>query len=378
MKQSEKLIRHLASLADVTVDGDNPWDIQVHDQRFYDRVIHQGLLGLGESYMDGWWDCQKLDEFFYRVIKANLEQEVKADGRQLFSLFLTKLNLLKRILLNVQNRRRALKSAQSHYDLGNDLFRHMLGENLNVTCAYWKDADNLPDAQLAKLKLICEKLYLKPGMRVLDIGCGWGSFAKFAAENYGVSVVGVTISKEQIALGQELCKGLPIELRFQDYRDVSEQFDRVVSIGMFEHVGYKNYETYMQCAHRCLKDDGLFLLHTIGNNISTLTMNPWIEKYIFPNSLLPSAAQITKNSEGLFALEDWHNFGPDYEKTLLAWHENFNNAWPALSKNYDERFRRMWNYYLLSSAGSFRARYIQLWQVVFSKLGSVNSYVSTR
>jgi cyclopropane-fatty-acyl-phospholipid synthase len=181
-----------------------------------------------------------------------------------------------------------------------------------------------------------------------------------------------------VELGRERCKGLPVEIRLQDYREVNEPFDHIVSLGMIEHVGSKNYRTYMQTAHRCLKDDGIFLLHTIGSNRSVRTTDPWIEKYIFPNSQLPSIRQLALASEGLFVMEDWQNFGVHYDKTLMAWYQNFDAGWDELKSTYSERFYRMWTYYLLSCAGSFRARKNQLWQIVFSKQGISGGFVPPR
>ena len=241
-----------------------------------------------------------------------------------------------------------------------------------------RNAKNLNEAQEAKLDLICRKQKLGTGMSVLDIGCGWGSFAKYAAEKFHVSVVGITISKEQIKMSRELCKGHDIEIKLMDYRDLNEKYDRIVSIGMFEHVGYKNYRRFFKVVNRCLKNDGLFLLHTIGRKKTMTYTDPWIDKYIFPHSNLPSPSQITKAYEGIFKLEDWHNFGMDYDKTIMVWHKNFNKNWDKIKADYNDRFRRMWNYYLLTSAGSFRARKNQLWQIVFSKTESPSDYESIR
>lgn len=366
----EKFIKDILSSADIKIGGNGPWDIKVHNKNTYKRVLSQGSLGVGESYMDGWWDCDNLDQFFDKIFSAKVENKITA--RAALNSF------LKAKFLNLQTRERSLKVGEQHYDIGNDLYKAMLGKTMAYTCGYWKNAKDLDSAQEAKFDLICRKLRLKKGMKVLDIGCGWGSFAKYAAEKYGVEVVGVTISKEQVKLGKKLCKGLPVDIRFQDYRDVDEKFDAIVSIGMFEHVGYKNYRTYMEKASECLKDGGLFLLHTIGGNRSVKTTNPWVGKYIFPNSMLPSAEQISDSSEGLFVMEDWHNFGVDYDKTLMAWHKNFTDNWKQLKKKYNARFKRMWNFYLLSSAGNFRARKIQLWQIVFSKDGVRGGYKSIR
>lgn len=371
MSKAKEIVTKLAKLADIKIDGDSPWDIKVNDDRFYTRLLRESSLGLGESYMDSWWDCQQIDTMICQLIKAGLETKIKKNFKLLTYLLLSK-------LFNFQTKRRATIVGEKHYDTGNDLFSRMLDKNMNYTCGYWKDATNLDAAQDAKLDLTCKKLYLKPGMKILDIGCGWGAFARHAAKNYGAEVVGITISKEQVELGTKLSADLPIEIRFQDYRDVNEKFDRVVSLGMFEHVGYKNYRTYMHKVFDCLKDHGLFLLHTIGSNKSGVNADPWLNKYIFPNGMLPSVKQIAKAYEKLFVMEDWHNFGPDYDKTLQAWRTNFINAWDELKAKYSERFYRMWIYYLSCCAGVFRSRDIQLWQIILSKGGIPEGYASIR
>jgi cyclopropane-fatty-acyl-phospholipid synthase len=371
---SVSMARHRIAglLADIglRIDGSGPCDPQIHDAHFHHRVIAHGSLGLGESYMDGWWDAADLDGFLFRLLNAHLDEQVH--GIDDFWLW------LKSSLLNVQRGRRAFTIGERHYDLGNDLFEAMLGRRLVYSCGYWKDADNLDAAQEAKLDLVCRKLLLKPGMRVLDIGCGWGEALKLAAERYGATGVGITVSHEQAEYARALCKGLPIEIRVQDYRAVNERFDRVYSIGMFEHVGVKNYRTYFEVKRRCLADDGLALLHCIGNNVSTNRTDPWIAKYIFPNSMLPSAEQVAHAREGLFVIEDWHNFGADYDRTLMAWRANFDAAWPRLAQEYDERFRRMWRFYLSASAAVFRARRDQLWQIVLSPRGVPGGYRAPR
>jgi cyclopropane-fatty-acyl-phospholipid synthase len=358
-------------LAGINFEKENDLKMMIHDPRFYEKVMRYGSLGLGESYMDGWWDTEHIDQLIHSVLKANLESSFKPSFKQL-------LHLSKYFLLNRQSKRRALVVGKKHYDVGNDLFIKMLDKRMTYSCGYWKNAANLDQAQEAKLELICQKLYLKPGMKVLDIGCGWGSFAKYAAEKYQVQVVGITISQQQLALAKVLCEGLPITLRFQDYRDVNEKFDRIVSVGQMEHVGYKNYRSYMQMVHRCLERDGIFLLHTIGSNKSRKCVDPWVEKYIFPNGQIPSAEQLTKAANALFILEDWHNFGADYDKTLIAWHRNFVYHWDSLKQDYNGRFYRMWNYYLLACAGAFRNRDLQLWQIVFVKEGAPGGYASIR
>jgi len=371
MNAAKAFLCHLLAQAGLTVNGPNPWDPQVHDEAFYPRTLRQRSLGLGEAYLDGWWDCQQLDVFFHRLFGARLDEHVRIT-------FGLALKLLPAVLFNAQSRRRAFIVGQKHYDIGNDLYERMLDTRMTYTCGYWQGADTLDQAQTQKLDLVCRKLGLQAGQTVLDIGCGWGSFCRFAAENCGASAVGVTVSKKQVALGKQRCGGLAVELRLQDYRELQGRFDHVVSLGMFEHVGYKNYRTFFEVAHRCLKEDGLFLLHTIGANEATTGTDPWIDKYIFPNSTIPSVAQIGRAIEGLFVVEDWHNFGVDYDKTLMAWHANFERAWPQLQKTYGQRFGRMWRYFLLASAALFRSRKSQLWQVVLSKRGLPGGYRAPR
>ena len=356
--------------ADVLVDGPRPWDMRVHEPGVFPRLLRNGALALGETYMEGAWDCEALDQMLTRLLRAQLDEAVIG--------WADRWDALRARLFNRQRGGRAFEVGERHYDLGNDLYRAMLGARLVYSCAYWSEATELDAAQVAKLDLIARKLQLAPGMRVLDIGCGWGEALRHFAEHYGVSGVGLTISREQADFARERCAGFPVEIRVQDYHDVGGEFDRVFSVGMFEHVGVRNYRAYFETVHRCLRPHGLTLLHTIGTNRSTDRTDPWIERYIFPNSMLPSAAQITAASEGLFVHEDWHNFGADYDRTLQAWRRNIEAAWSRLPARYDERFRRMWRYYLHASMAAFRSRNAQLWQLVLSRDGVPGGYVAPR
>lgn len=349
--------------AGIQINGPNPWDIQVLNDRLYFRVMCNPSLGLGESYMDGWWECARIDEMMARIFRSRLEKQIRRSPGDMVALFLNR-------ILNRQTRYRSLEVAEKHYNLGNSFYQKMLGESMNYSCGYWKNASDLDTAERNKMELTCRKLMLKPGLKVLDIGCGWGSLAKYAAVNYGVEVVGITISEPQIEFAIKSCQGLPVTILNQDYRDLSlGKFDRVVSVGMFEHVGYKNYSKFMEVVNDHLNDDGIFLLHTIGANLSSHYGDLWINKYIFPNGMLPSIAQIGSAIEPFFVMEDWHNFGADYDMTLMEWHKRFNDKWEEIKDQYDEQFRRMWNFYLLACAGGFRARKLQLWQVVLTKNG---------
>ncbi len=371
MKQNnfKKTACKVLASANIQINGPHPWDIQIHNENFYENVITKGSLGLGESYMAGWWDCERLDEFFYRVLFKKLDRTVIP--------LIDSLKILKARLINMGRRSQAFEIGKRHYDIGNRLYRRMLDRSMIYSCGYWKNAVDLDQAQEHKLDLICRKLNLKPGMKLLDIGCGWGGTACYAAKKYGVKVHGITVSEQQAILAREMCQGLPVEILLQDYRSLEGTYDRIVSVGMIEHVGVKNYAVFFKVARDHLTEDGLFLLHTIGSNTSEINVDAWIERYIFPNSMLPSGKQLFEASEAHFVMEDWHNFGADYDKTLMSWYSNFKNNWQALKKYYDEGFYRMWKYYLLACAGCFRARQIQLWQIVFSPNGIPGGYVKS-
>ena len=363
-------VEQFADTAGITLNGSADWDIQIHNPALFRRIALLGSLGLGDSYVDGWWDCQRLDLMFERLISALKKRPPLAHLPDL-------LLRASQLLYNQQTRRRSRKVAYAHYNVGNDLYRRMLDQRMIYSCGYWANAETLDDAQYAKLDMACRKLELARGETLLDIGCGWGGMAKFAAEHYGVKVTGVTISSEQAKLATEACKGLPVDIRLIDYRAVTGKFDKIVSIGMFEHVGPRNYLTYMQHAHRLIADDGLFLLHTIGSSQRS-GADPWIAKHIFPNSRIPQLHQVTDAAMDLWRVEDLHNFGPDYAATLRAWHDNFEHHWAELSAHYDERFRRKWRYYLLCCSGAFSARSLELWQLVMRPFASCKPYRSLR
>jgi len=361
-----KKVEKILLSADVKIDGNRPWDIRVYNDNLFARLMAEGSMGLGESYVEGWWDCKSLDSFFHKTLRAGLDTKV-VPWTAYFSILQAK-------LFNLQKPSRAFHIGRHHYDIGNDLFECMLDKHMIYSCGYWQNAATLDEAQEHKLDLVCQKLDLQPGMRVLDIGCGWGGAARFAANKYDVEVIGITVSEKQAKFARKSCKEIPVDILLQDYRGLRGTFDRIFSLGMIEHVGYKNYRTFMKTAKTHLADDGLFLLHTIGGNRSVTTTDPWISRYIFPNSMIPSAKQLAAAIEDIFVLEDWQNFGADYDTTLMHWFENFDNNWHSIKNNYDERFYRMWKYFLLSCAGSFRARKNQVWQLVLSPHGIPGGY----
>jgi len=362
MDSFQKTFEELALRADIQINGKRPWDIQVHHPDLYRRLLLEGSLGLGESYMNGWWDSEQLDELICRILKLDLYTKIKPQWIDLLNLSLAK-------IFNRQSFRKASDVIENHYNLGNNLYQKMLDERMLYTCAYWEGAQTLEEAQERKLELVCKKIGLERGMTVLDLGCGWGGFAQYAAEKYGAQVVAVNKSSEQLELARERSRGLPVEFRQQDYREAQGLYDRVVSIGIMEHVGPKNYRTYMEVAHRCLKPEGLAFIHTIGSNRSYIYGDYWLDRYIFPNGVTPSVSQLAEAMEGIFIIEDIQNIGPHYDPTLLEWNRRFQQAWLELKQTYPERFKRMWEYYLLSCAGIFRARVLQLWQIVMNRPG---------
>jgi len=371
MNRYQTTVEALILPAGIHLNGTAAFDIQVYDDRFYNQVLRYGSLGLGESYMNGWWDCRELDNFLYQLLSIDIEKQI---SKSLNAQWQT----VKAHLFNMQTVSKSVHVAQEHYDLGNDLFETMLDKYMMYSCAYWSKARTLDEAQEDKLELICKKLKLGPGMRVLDIGCGWGGFAQYAAQKYEVKVTGVTISSQQAELARARCHGLPVDILLQDYRLLAGQYDRIVSIGMFEHVGYKNYTVFMQLVKSCLKDDGIFLLHCIGGNEHNVTTDPWIDRYIFPGGMMPSVEQIGRAIDKQLIVQDWHNFGLYYDLTLMEWLGRFKASWGMLKHHYSERFYRMWVYYLCLSAASFRAGKNQLWQIVLTKPAFSKLYESVR
>jgi len=370
---ARRTLEEILSPVGVAINGDAPWDVRVHDARFFERVLAEGTLGLGESYVDGWWDCDRLDELVCRAIRCNLDHHILDWRNKLFLVLMRTRNL--------QTLTRAKHVAESHYDLGNHFFSQMLGPTMNYSCAYWRNAVDLDGAQEAKMDLVARKLQLRPGDRLLDIGCGWGSMARFAAERFGCEAVGITISRRQYEWAEERLRSTPARVLLLDYRSPELQrlgpFDKIVSIGMFEHVGRRNYRGFFSVVQSLLKSDGLFLLHTILNDHTPA--EPWVNRYIFPNGMLPSHIDLDRALRKLFVVEDLHNFGADYDRTLMAWHANYSRYETQPDFPYSVRFQRIWRYYLLTYAGSFRARTRNhLCQIVLAKSGVPGGYRSVR
>ncbi|MDD2462639.1 MAG: cyclopropane fatty acyl phospholipid synthase [Desulfobulbus sp.] len=359
-----RTVTDIFTQAGVAINGSNPWDIQVEDNRFYRRIFRDKNLGLGEAYMDGWWECPRIDEMICRLLRVDAEGKIRGALRYLLS-------FIPEIICNLQSKSRSHIVARKHYDTGNDLFFSFLDPYCQYSCGYFNTGNSLESAQRGKLDLIAQKMELSSQDHLLDIGCGWGGLAHYFSSRYGCTVTAVNISQQQLQYARDWCRGLPVSFQDCDYRLITGVYDKVVSVGMFEHVGVKNYRTYMKIVAGAMRDNGIFLLHTIGSNITKSYNDPWITTHIFPNSQLPSMHQIAKAIEGIFIIEDLHNLGPHYDKTLMAWNARFQQSWGTMKGAYDERFKRMWEYYLLSCAGAFRARAIQLWQLVLTKQGCV-------
>lgn len=330
------------------------WDIIVYN---YDKLwegAYNGTLGIGEAFVNKYWDCKSLDILYTELM----------DMQKIISKLNNKIDTTN----NLQTREKSFEVQNIHYNIDYNFYTKMLGPSMAYSCGYWKNANTLDEAQFNKFKLICEKLELKRTDHVLDIGCGYGSLMLYITQNYGCKCTGVNISKEQLRYAKKLCKDYPITFLECDYRDIPNyKYDKIVSVGFCEHVGYKNYDKFMDVVEKNLKDDGLFLLHTIGGNVSTTCGDAWLDKYIFPNGMLPSISQLSKAMEGKFVMEDWHNFGLDYDKTLMSWYDNYTHAKNNGNIVVSDKFDRIWKYYLLSCAGCFRSRLCQLWQIVLSK-----------
>ncbi len=371
MRLFKPLIESLLEGTGVRLDGDRPWDIRVNRERLYRRAL-RGSLGFGEAYIDGDWDCEALDELFRRLLSANTQKRPLIRAARA-------VKSLQSRLMNLQTRRRSRAVAEEHYDLDHRMYALFLGPWNQYTCCFFDGTDDLERAEVVKLEMLCDKLELRAGDRLLDIGCGWGGFAKYAASTRGCEVTGISLSDAQIHYATEYTRGLPVTIRRLDYRDLPDSglapFDKISIVGMIEHVGYKNYAGLLGIVHDMLKPDGLFLLHTIGNNERSTVVDPWIEKYIFRNSMAPAMSQLADASEGRFVIEDWENYGHHYVPTLQAWYERFNANWDRIrtlitARPFDERFRRMWNYYLMSSKAAFDVEHLHLWQLVMTRRNS--------
>ena len=356
-------VRKLFSSAGVTINGDNPWDIEVNDDRFYRDVLFRGSLGLGESYLREYWRAADLEELFFRLTSSNLEQISKRLPTQLVNSSVSRLS-------NRQTPSRALSNAEHHYNLGNDLFFEFLGRYKNYSCGYFRDTDSLDEAQLAKMRRLCDLLELEEGDTLLDVGGGWGEFARFAAENRGCHVTSVNISDSQIRHAREYCRDANVDVVRSDYRDLRGRFSKIAVIAMFTHVGPKNYRQFMQTMHRLLQAGGRMVMETVGALTATERCEPWTDKYIFPGGIIPSPQQIESACAGLFRLRIVEEFGADYVITLRHWHRNFMAAWPRLSQRYSETTRRMFEYYLLSVAGAFRSSDLLHYHLEFDRIGN--------
>ena len=380
MKTAPAHIRSILSAADVQIDGERPWDLQVHHpEQLWPAVLRQGSLGFGNAYVAGVWDCPCLDQLFTRLLLARADERLAGGSRRR-----QLLQGLREQLVNLQSIRRSTRVARQHYDIEPRIYAAMLDPWWQYSCGYWERASSLEEAQQHKLAMIAAKLRLGSGMRVLDIGCGWGGLAAYLARHHGVEVVGITLSAEQLEVARRHWGHLTVRFERCDYRELPAldlaPFDRVVSVGMFEHVGPRNARRFFQMMRGCLRHDGLALLQTIGARRTTATTDGWIDTHVFPHGRLPSPGELARSLEDHFLIEDWHNFGLDYDRTLMAWHSRCEAGWDDLTPLLQERwgasgaagFRRFWRYYLLCCAAFFRSRQGQLWQLVLSPGGATS------
>lgn len=368
MKYLEQKAIKLFEKADITINGSRDWDIQVHNKQFLSRVLRDGTIALGESYIEGWWDAKRIDQFIYKLLKSGIVSYMQKP-------LIQKWYDLKSKAINKQSKTKALKNASFHYNLGNRLFESTLDKSMNYSCAYWRNAKTLNQAQENKMHLICKKLKLEKGMKVLDIGCGWGGFAKFASEKYGVKVTGLTISKDQFDYAKKYCKKNNVEILLEDYRDHIGQYDRIICVEMMEHVGSKNHRKFVEKVYQNLKKEGLFLLQCISVNKILERNDPWIDKYIFPGSVPLCAKQINNATDNLFYIVDWEDFTQDYHRTMMEWHKNFKKNWKNIKNHYDKKFYRLWEFYLLCCPATALAKTHHLWQIVFARIDSDKQYM---
>ena len=350
-------------------DGSGP-EIRLHFAKGWAlRMALNPDLALGEAYMEGGMVIEQGDLWgLCELIGRNLGQY--RDPPKPIMRLLTHIG---RLTQQWNDRSAARRNVAHHYDLSHDLYRRFLDEDMQYSCAYFARPDmTLEEAQFAKKTHIAAKLMIQPGHKVLDIGCGWGGMGLELAGRYGAVVSGVTLSKEQLAIAQNRVKAANLDERAQfsltDYRDVEGPFDRIVSVGMFEHVGAPNFRTYFQQVSRLLTDDGVALIHTIGRRTGPGLTQPWIAKYIFPGGYIPALSEMAAAIEdaGLW-ITDVEVQRLHYAETLKAWRERFMAQRDEIAALYDERFCRMWEFYLALSELGFRYGISNVFQVQLTK-----------
>lgn len=343
----------------------------IRNPKTYKYILALGSLGFGESYMNGWWDEENdnLMELSGLLLSSGIYKKARGNFSLILNILLQRLFSLP---IFIQNSR---KNVQYHYDISNDFYRLFLDETLTYSCGYQIEKnDTLKEMQMQKHELICKKLALKRGDSVIDIGCGWGEMLIYAAEQYGISGTGITLSQEQAYLAKERIKQRELSDRLKivvaDYREFEGQYDKFVSIGMFEHVGKRNFSTYMNKVRELLKPGGIGLLHTVGT-IGRAGRDPWLEKYIFPGGYLPKLHDlISEMWTADLLVAHCENLKPHYAETLKRWSDNFRHNKKlimAVSSKFDQRFIRMWDLYLQLCEATFRYGNIQLYQVLFCK-----------
>jgi cyclopropane-fatty-acyl-phospholipid synthase len=363
---AKKFSHRVLSRAGITVNGCHAWDIQVHDEQFFDCLYRSASEGLGDSYVQGFWDSDDLTETLGRFIAIGGRSALKGP-------------IAHNMQTTESEQKKSLEVVDSHYESKNGLYSNMLDPYMQYSCALWDDdTHNLQEAQIKKMRLIGQKLELQPGDHVLDIGCGWGGLPKFLSETFGCRVTGINLAEHHIDYANQRMAHNKVKVIKQDYRDLTEKYDKIYCIGVSEHFGLNNYKQFMQIVHDQLNPGGIFLLHTIGENVTRPKADTWITKNIFPNGYIPSLSLISQCAEGLFITEDVHNFNTSYEKTLLAWDANFQRNWNLIRKLHPELdtrdFYRMWRYYLNFCAGGFRKRCTQLYQIVFTRIQDRRNY----
>ena len=348
-------------------------EIVIHHPDVFSRLIREGDLGFCDSYLDGWWSSPDLQAFMDLV---HDQQESVYDGFPGQSLVRAMEKF--RFWLQSNTKRQARKNISYHYDLGNDFYGLWLDDTMTYSSAIFKSGqEDLETAQIEKYKSMVDRMGVKPGDHVLEIGCGWGGFAEYAAKERGLKVTGLTISKEQLAYAQKRIAdaGLSdqVTLKLQDYRDETGVYDGIASIEMFEAVGEKYWPTYFKTVHNCLKPGASATLQIIlieDKRWDTYRKGvDFIQKYIFPGGMLPSP-RVLRNQVEQAGLKvcDTFEFGQSYSQTLRRWHETFNERWDQVaSHGFDERFRRMWNFYLTACAGSFKGGICDVTQMTIER-----------